>query len=91
MENQVKVAIKKPVNKVSEEAKKAFLFQNNDGEPILSFTPKACYYRAIHRPEVDRLFDKSHRVFPYNPQQGWEINKKARRLWREIIRESNKF
>lgn len=87
---QPKVAIKK-ANRVPETEKKAFNFQNNNGEPITSFSPQACYYRAIHRNRIDILFDKSHKVFPFNTQQGWQLNKKARELWREIIRESNKL
>ena len=89
MENK-KVA-KKKFKRISEDEKRRFNFQNSDGERITSSTPQALVYRAVNRPRVEDLFQKSHNEFLRNPEEGWKINKEARELWRQIIRESNKL
>lgn len=82
MENQ-------QIKRVTEAETKAFMFQNKNGIPILSFSPQACYIRAIGRLKVDKLFKRSHQVFPFDSKRGWKLNNDARKLWREIIEISN--
>lgn len=78
-------------DKVSKAEEKAFFFQTHYGEPILSFTPRACYYRNINRPAIDDMFAYAAKLFFNDPKKAWEINNQAREAWRKIIRESNNF
>lgn len=91
MEKEVKKQKFKQWMEYEKELRK-FSFQTPTNTPkITNFTPQACFYRWLQRPQVDDLFSRSYAVFKENKDLAYSINQKARKLWHQIIMDSNQL